>query len=75
MPLPTVAAKPGMLLSVGFDPAIKAAWIAEGLLGYLTMEQAKHLVAEAASLSAAGSWLLTQYIDAKAAPRPAGTFP
>jgi methyltransferase (TIGR00027 family) len=57
---------PGLLLSAGFDPAIKAAWVAEGLLGYLTMEQAEHLVAEAARLSAAGSWLLTQYIDAKA---------
>jgi methyltransferase (TIGR00027 family) len=57
---------PDLLLSAGFDPAIKTAWVVEGLIGYLTMEQAERLVAEAARLSAVGSWLLTQYIDAKA---------
>lgn len=57
---------PGPLLAAGFDPAAKTAWLAEGILGYLTMEQAERLVSEAARLSDPGSWFLTQYVDAKA---------
>jgi methyltransferase (TIGR00027 family) len=57
---------PGLLVSAGFDPAVKTVWLAEGILGYLTMDQAEPLMAAAARLSAPGSWLLTQYVDAKA---------
>jgi methyltransferase (TIGR00027 family) len=60
---------PGLLVSAGFDPAIKTVWLAEGILGYLTREQAERLMAEAARLSAPGSWLLTHYTDAKAMAR------
>lgn len=57
---------PGLLVSAGFDPAVKSLWLAEGILSYLAMEQAERLMAEAARLSAPGSWLLTHYLDAKA---------
>jgi methyltransferase (TIGR00027 family) len=53
-----------VLLSAGFDPAVKTVWVAEGILGYFTMERAERLLAEAARLSGAGSWFLTQYLDA-----------
>jgi methyltransferase (TIGR00027 family) len=57
---------PGLLVSAGFDPAIKTVWLAEGILSYLTMDQAERLMTEAARLSAPGSWLLTHHLDAKA---------
>lgn len=56
---------PDLLLSEGFDPAAKTVWVAEGILGYLTMGQAERLLSGAARLSGAGSWFLTQYLDAK----------
>lgn len=57
---------PGLLVSAGFDPAVTTVWLAEGILGYLAMDQAERLVTEAARLSAPGGRLLTHYMDAKA---------
>lgn len=57
---------PGLLASAGFDPAVTTVWLAEGILGYLAMDQAERLVTEAARLSAPGGRLLTHYTDAKA---------
>ncbi|MGH3168344.1 MAG: SAM-dependent methyltransferase [Trebonia sp.] len=57
---------PDPLLAAGFDQALDTVWVAEGILGYLTIGQAERLVSEAARLSGPGSWFLTQYTDAKA---------
>lgn len=48
---------PAELLGAGFDPAVPAAWLAEGLLVYLTPDEAGRLVTSVGGLSAPGSRL------------------
>ncbi|MGE0778581.1 class I SAM-dependent methyltransferase [Mycolicibacterium sp.] len=54
------------LRGAGFDPAAPTAWIAEGLLVYLPPEAQDRLLAGVTSLSAPGSRLATEHMDAKA---------
>jgi methyltransferase (TIGR00027 family) len=46
------------LTASGFDPSVPTAWIAEGILMYLTDEQNDMLMSEIAGLSASGSYLM-----------------
>ena len=48
---------PAALRAAGLDPAQPTAWIAEGLLVYLTPAEVDGLLATITSLSAPGSWL------------------
>jgi methyltransferase (TIGR00027 family) len=51
---------PRTLQRAGFDPAQPAAWIAEGLLGYLPAEAQDRLLDQITALSAPGSRLATE---------------
>jgi methyltransferase (TIGR00027 family) len=51
---------PSALLAAGFEPAEPTAWLIEGLLVYLTAEQAAALLTTVRALSAAGSRLATE---------------
>jgi methyltransferase (TIGR00027 family) len=53
---------PAALQSAGFDPAAPTAWLAEGLLIYLPSEAQDRLFDELTHLSAAGSWIATEYV-------------
>jgi methyltransferase (TIGR00027 family) len=46
-----------LLLKAGFDPSVPSAWLAEGLMLYLTSEQAESLLLNVGGLSSAGSQL------------------
>ncbi|MEN6603888.1 MAG: SAM-dependent methyltransferase, partial [Bryobacteraceae bacterium] len=46
------------LITAGFDPSVQTAWIAEGILMYLTDTQNDALMAAIAGLSVAGSYLM-----------------
>jgi len=48
------------LISAGFDPRRATAWLAEGLLVYLTAEETLALLTEVSRLSAPGSQLATE---------------
>lgn len=52
-----------------FDPGRPTAWVAEGVLPYLTAEQARRLVTDVGRLSAPGSRLVFEHSD-KAGPDP-----
>ena len=51
---------PGSLQQAGFDPAQLTAWIAEGLLGYLSAEGQDRLLDQITALSAPGSRFATE---------------
>lgn len=51
---------PERLVAAGFDPARRSVWLAEGLLVYLTAEEAAGLLTAVAALAAPGSRLLTE---------------
>ncbi|MFE7565281.1 SAM-dependent methyltransferase [Kitasatospora sp. NPDC057500] len=51
---------PARLAGAGFDPARPSAWLAEGLLVYLTPEEAAGLLTAVAALAAPGSRLLLE---------------
>ncbi|MER6298931.1 SAM-dependent methyltransferase [Kitasatospora sp. NPDC001539] len=51
---------PARLVAAGFDPARPCAWLAEGLLPYLTAEQAAGLLTAVTALAAPGSRLLLE---------------
>ncbi|MFJ2577271.1 SAM-dependent methyltransferase [Kitasatospora aureofaciens] len=51
---------PRRLVEAGFDPARPTAWLAEGLLVYLTADEAAGLLAAVGDLSAPGSRLLVE---------------
>lgn len=57
---------PKALREAGFDPSRPTAWIAEGLLIYLPPEAQDRLLDNITSLSAPGSTLATEHMDAKA---------
>ncbi len=48
---------PSALLGAGFEPAEPTAWLAEGLLIYLTADEVTELLRSVGDLSAPGSWL------------------
>jgi methyltransferase (TIGR00027 family) len=51
------------LLSAGFDPAAPVAWLAEGLLPYLSDAEKDHLLAGVQELSAPGSRLAIEHLS------------
>lgn len=51
---------PGALQEAGFDPACPTAWIAEGLLGYLTADAQDRLLDQVTTLSTPGSRFATE---------------
>jgi methyltransferase (TIGR00027 family) len=51
---------PAAIKEAGFDPARPTAWIAEGLLGYLTAEAQDRLLDQITALSAPGSRFATE---------------
>ncbi|MFF4382676.1 SAM-dependent methyltransferase [Kitasatospora sp. NPDC001547] len=51
---------PERLVAAGFDPARRSVWLAEGLLVYLTAEEAAALLTAVAGLAAPGSRLLLE---------------
>jgi methyltransferase (TIGR00027 family) len=53
----------GVLLDSGLRPSERTAWLAEGLLIYLTAEEADHLFATITGLSAPGSTIAFEYTD------------
>lgn len=57
---------PKALRDAGFDPSQPTAWIAEGLLIYLPPEAQDRLLDNITALSAPGSRLATEHMDAKA---------
>ncbi|WP_275572107.1 class I SAM-dependent methyltransferase [Mycolicibacterium vanbaalenii] len=57
---------PKALREAGFDPSQPTAWIAEGLLIYLPPDAQDRLLDNITSLSAPGSALATEHMDAKA---------
>lgn len=57
------------LAGQAFDPARRTAWVAEGVLPYLTQEQARKVVTDVGRLSAPGSRLVFEHAD-KAGPDP-----
>ncbi|MEU6994885.1 SAM-dependent methyltransferase [Streptomyces sp. NPDC046465] len=57
------------LADSAFDPGRPTAWVAEGVLPYLTAEQARHLVNDVGRLSAPGSRLVFEHSD-KPGPDP-----
>ncbi|MGK2865918.1 MAG: SAM-dependent methyltransferase [Mycobacterium sp.] len=57
---------PTALRDAGFDPSAPTAWIAEGLLIYLPPEAQDRLLDNIGALSAPGSTLATEHMDAKA---------
>jgi methyltransferase (TIGR00027 family) len=57
---------PKALREAGFDPSQPTAWIAEGLLIYLPPDAQDRLLDNITSLSAQGSTLATEHMDAKA---------
>lgn len=60
----------GPLLSAGFDPGRPTAWLCEGLLFYLAPAAVDRLVAVASELSAPGSTLGAECLNADAADSP-----
>jgi len=61
----------GALTTAGFDPDAATGWLAEGLLPYLEPAHRDQLLATATQLSAPGSQLAFDYIEATAVDRPA----
>lgn len=57
---------PAALRDAGFDPSVPTAWIAEGLLIYLPPDAQDRLLDNVSALSAPGSTLATEHMDAKA---------
>lgn len=53
----------GELVAAGFDPAAPTAWLAEGLLVYLTADEAARLLSAVGELSAPGSRLALERGD------------
>jgi methyltransferase (TIGR00027 family) len=53
----------GVLLDSGLRPSERTAWLAEGLLIYLTAEEADQLFATITGLSAPGSTIAFEYTD------------
>jgi methyltransferase (TIGR00027 family) len=59
------------LAAAGFDEGAATEWLAEGLLPYLQHEESDRLLAAVTGLSAPGSRLVVDYLEATAVERPA----
>ena len=57
------------LIAAGFDPAVPTAWLAEGLLPYLTMADNDRLLATIGRLSTPGTRLAFDHMDSSAVNR------
>jgi len=62
---------PGALTAAGFDQTAATGWLAEGLLPYLHPTDSEQLLATVTAVSAPGSRVVFDYIEATAADRPA----
>jgi methyltransferase (TIGR00027 family) len=51
------------LRAAGFDPAVPAVWLVEGLLSYLVEDEVRAILRTAAEHSAPGSWLLVDTVS------------
>ncbi|WP_035794603.1 class I SAM-dependent methyltransferase [Kitasatospora mediocidica] len=51
------------LHAAGFDPDLPTLWVAEGLMFFLTQEQAAGLLTTLGSASAPGSWLAVDFVS------------
>ncbi|WP_405884306.1 SAM-dependent methyltransferase [Streptomyces sp. NBC_01384] len=60
----------GALLAAGFDPARPTAWLCEGLLFYLAPEAVERLIGTVSELSAPGSTLGAECLNADTAESP-----
>ncbi|WP_167459005.1 MULTISPECIES: SAM-dependent methyltransferase [Streptomyces] len=60
----------GALVAAGFDPNLPTAWLCEGLLFYLQPEAVERLIAAVSKLSAPGSTLGAECLNADAADSP-----
>ena len=54
---------PAVLLAAGFDAALPAVWVAEGLLMYLSRADADRLLDRITALAAPGSRIITEYFS------------
>ena len=61
------------LIAVGFDPGRPTAWLAEGLLIYLSAEEVAALLIEVGTLSAPGSGFATEGSEIVLPPAPVST--
>jgi methyltransferase (TIGR00027 family) len=61
----------GVLATAGFDQAAATGWLAEGLLPYLPRTDSDQLLAAVTALSAPGSRVAFDYLEASATDRPA----
>lgn len=52
---------PARLTAAGFDPDVPTAWLAEGLLAYLSKDEARRLLTAVGELSTSGSELSVEY--------------
>jgi hypothetical protein len=59
--VPGQPGQPGPLTAAGFDPTRRAAWPAEGLLIYLTADEAERLLTTITGIRAAGSRLAFEH--------------
>jgi len=59
------------LAGAGFDPGAATAWLAEGMLPYLDQDARDRLLATITELSAPGSRVVFDYLEASADDRPA----
>ncbi|MEV4347055.1 SAM-dependent methyltransferase [Actinoplanes sp. NPDC049596] len=50
------------LITAGFDPSLPSAWLAEGLVVYLSRDANERLLTEASRLSAPGSRFITEFV-------------
>lgn len=60
-----------VLTAAGFDPGTATGWLAEGVLPYLDHAASDRLLATVTDLSAPGSRVAADYLEATAAERPA----
>ncbi|MGC7101393.1 SAM-dependent methyltransferase [Amycolatopsis lurida] len=60
------------LAAAGFDRFRPTAWLAEGLLLYLTPEQGDHVITDLTTLSGRGSLLLIEHVNKAAQTSPEG---
>jgi methyltransferase (TIGR00027 family) len=58
---------PAALIKAGLEPAVPAAWLAEGLLIYLSADEAARLLSAVGELSARGSQLVFEFEQRAAA--------
>lgn len=61
---------PAALRGAGFEPQVPTAWLAEGLLIYLSDADNERLLENVGRLSAPGSWLALEHADSRVLKQP-----